>query len=74
MEKAIMVFSKNVGDGDKTEISIMWDCRDTKKYEKYLSFPPMIGRLKKRAFFEIKIKIWQRLQTWKGKLLLQAEK
>ena len=41
---------------------------------KYLGLPPIIGRGKKQAFMEIKQKIENKLQGWKGKLLSQAGK
>ena len=41
---------------------------------KYLGLPPIIGRGKKQAFMEIKQKIANKLQGWKGKLLSQAGK
>lgn len=30
-EKTMMVFSKNVGEQDKTNIAAMWGCKDTKQ-------------------------------------------
>lgn len=54
-----MVFSKNVKDVDKTKISAMWDYSEMKPYEKYLGLPPIFGRSKNRAFYEIKIGLWQ---------------
>lgn len=57
-EKTTMVFSRNVSDKDKADISALWGCRVTKQYEKYLDLPPMIGRSKKKAFSKIKTKVW----------------
>uniref|UniRef100_A0A2N9INQ2 Reverse transcriptase zinc-binding domain-containing protein n=1 Tax=Fagus sylvatica TaxID=28930 RepID=A0A2N9INQ2_FAGSY len=44
----------------------------TTKFEKYLGLPPVIGRAKKKAFQEIKDRVWKKLQGWKEKLLSQA--
>lgn len=46
-EITTMVFSKNVCDMDKIDISTMWGCKDTKQYGKYLSLSPMIGHSKR---------------------------
>jgi hypothetical protein len=37
-----------------------------------LGLPPVVGRAKRRAFNEIKDRVWWRLQGWKEKLLSQA--
>ena len=44
----------------------------TKPFEKYLGLPPIIGRGKKQAFAEIKLRIQSKLSGWKSKLLSQA--
>jgi hypothetical protein len=42
------------------------------QFEKYLGLPSVIGRTKKKAFHEVKDRIWKRLQGWKEKFLSQA--
>ena len=42
------------------------------QFEKYLGLPSVIGRAKKKAFHEVKDRIWKRLQGWKEKFLSQA--
>uniref|UniRef100_A0A2N9HKR3 RNase H type-1 domain-containing protein n=1 Tax=Fagus sylvatica TaxID=28930 RepID=A0A2N9HKR3_FAGSY len=42
------------------------------QFEKYLGLPLVIGKAKKRAFNDIKDRVWRCLQGWKEKLLSQA--
>lgn len=60
--------------GVKGVIQSMWGIRGQQQYEKYLRFPSIFGRSKKRAFAEIKTNLWHKLQSWKGKLLSQGGK
>lgn len=46
----------------------------TQQYDKYLGFLPLIRRAKRMAFLETKSRVWQKLQTWKEKLLSQVGK
>lgn len=69
IDKTSMVFSRNVKDVDKSQISTMWSYCEMKQCEKYLGLLPIVGHSKKKAFFEIKTRLWQCHQTWKGKLL-----
>ncbi|XP_042950087.1 uncharacterized protein LOC122282202 [Carya illinoinensis] len=71
-EKTSMVFSKNVNDNLKRDIMQLWGGSFTQQYEKYLGLPPMVGRSKKQAFSDIKKRVWQKLQVWKGNLLSQG--
>jgi hypothetical protein len=52
----------------------MFGTSPTTQFEKYLGLPPLIGRSKKQAFFEIKDRIWRKLQGWKEIFLSQAGK
>ena len=70
--KAALFFSKNTSLNTRTTILTMFGMSSTTKFKKYLSLPPIMGRSKKRAFNEIKNRIWKRLQGWKEKLLSQA--
>ncbi|XP_042983363.1 uncharacterized protein LOC122312776 [Carya illinoinensis] len=71
-EKTSMVFSKNVNDDLKRDIMQLWGGSYTQQYEKYLGLPPMVGRSKKQAFSDIRKRVWQKLQVWKGNLLSQG--
>lgn len=54
-----MVFSKNVNSSTRVEILALWGLVQSQQYEKYLGLLPFIGKATKRAFFEIKGKLWQ---------------
>lgn len=56
---------------NKTEISSMWGCRDTKQYEKYLKLLPMIG-LSKKSIIGDKSQIVATPSNLEGRLLLQG--
>jgi hypothetical protein len=70
--KTTFFFSKNTPTAIQSEILTMFGTSSTSKFEKYLGLPPILGRSKKRAFNEIKDRIWKRLQGWKEKLFSQA--
>jgi hypothetical protein len=46
----------------------------TRRYEKYLGLPALIGRSRISAFTDIKGKIWERINGWQEKFLSQAGK
>lgn len=60
--------SINVVEVVKDEIKSSWGGSNTQHFEKYLGFPPLVGRSRKKTFTEIKTKLWQKLQVWKEKL------
>lgn len=60
-----MVFSENAKEEVKEEVMAVWGYRGAAQYEKYLGLPPIIGRSRKRAFSNIKMKLWQQSQTYK---------
>lgn len=41
-------------------------------YDRYLGLPNFVGRSKVQAFASIKTRVWNNLQSWKGKLLSQG--
>lgn len=73
-EKTTMVISRNVKNETQDKIKSIWGCTTWQQYEKYLSFPPIVGISKKKAFVEIKSKVGKCLQSWKGRLLSQGVK
>ncbi|KAF5442204.1 hypothetical protein F2P56_034891 [Juglans regia] len=73
-EKTAMVFSNNVDRGVREEIGLLCGNGEIFQYEKYLRLPPLVGRSKSRAFQSIKARVWQKLQSWKEKLLSQGDK
>lgn len=46
----------------------LWSLYEVDKHARYLGLPPLIGRERARAFFELKCQVWQKLQGWKEKL------
>jgi hypothetical protein len=44
----------------------------TRRYEKYLGLPTLIGRSRISAFMDIKGKIWDRINGWQEKFLSQV--
>lgn len=66
-----MIFSHNVSEDSREEIKLLWDSGVFQQYEKYLALPPIIERSRKKAFSEIKTKVWKKLQLWKDNLLSQ---
>lgn len=73
-EKTTMVFSENMDGVVKSGIMFSWGGSNTQQFKKYFGLPPLVGRSKKKAFPEIKTKLWQRLQVWKEKFLSQEGK
>lgn len=53
-----MVFRKNVEGSTQAEILALLDSVQPQKYENYLRLTSFIRKVKKRAFFEIKGKLW----------------
>jgi hypothetical protein len=70
--KTALFFSKNTSQETREAIAAIFGTSQSIQFEKYLGLPPMMGRSKKRAFNDIKDRIWKRLQGWKEKLLSQA--
>ena len=58
----------------REEIRRYLNATSNASFEKYLGLPPIIGRGKKQAFAEIKLRIQSKLSGWKGKFLSQAGK
>jgi hypothetical protein len=71
-DKTTIFFSHNTSMATRDDIVDFFGTSPTTKFEKYLGLPPVIGRAKKKAFQEIKDRVWKKLQGWKEKLLSQA--
>ncbi|KAF5443558.1 hypothetical protein F2P56_036105, partial [Juglans regia] len=71
-EKTVVVFSKNVDAGKQRELLSLWGVRTFQQYDKYLGLPNLVGRSKSLAFVDIKRRVWNKLQSWKEKLLSQG--
>ena len=71
-DKTTIFFSHNTPMQQRDSIAIFFGTSITTQFDTYLGFPPFLGRSKKRAFGEVKERIWRRLQGWKEKLLSQS--
>ena len=70
--KTALFFIHNTSNDLRVTIANLFGTTQTTQFEKYLGLPPVIGRAKRRAFNDIKDRIWKCLQGWKEKLLSQA--
>ena len=68
-EKGSIFFNTNTPLSTRNEIRMLLNTSSTEPFEKYLDLPPIIGRGKKQAFVEIKLRIQSKLSGWKTKLL-----
>lgn len=68
-DKTAMVFSHNVSKRCRDEIQSLWGGVFNQQYEKYLSLSHVIGKSKKKAFADIKTKVWKKLHLWKERLI-----
>ncbi|XP_061999168.1 uncharacterized protein LOC133716477 [Rosa rugosa] len=73
-DKSSVVFSKNVSDYMKEEISSLLGVEEVESHEKYLGLPTYVGRKKTSTFQYIKDNLAKRLANWQGKLLSGARK
>ena len=48
--------------------------REVDRFEPYLGLPTLIGRAKYHTFSFLKVRVWKKLQGWKGMLLSRASK
>ena len=71
-EKTALFYSKNTPVKRRSVLTALFGTSHITQFEKYLGLPPIMGSSKKRAFNDIKDRIWRRLQGWKEKLLSQA--
>ena len=70
--KTSIFFSYNTLPNIRNSIFSSFSTSISTQFEKYLGLPPVVGRVKKRAFNEIKNRVFRRLQGWKEQLLSQA--
>jgi hypothetical protein len=71
-DKTALFFSPNMSQQARNTICSFFGTSPNTQFEKYLGLTPVVGRAKRRAFNEIKDRVWRRLQGWKEKLLSQA--
>jgi hypothetical protein len=73
-EKTSIFFSKNTNTTVMDHLLSIAGVSTTRKYEKYLGLPSLIGRSRVAAFSGIKSRIWEQINGWKEKFLSQAGK
>lgn len=73
-EKTSIFFSKNMKTAIRDLILSIVGVNSTQSYEKYIGIPTIIDRSRTFSFKSIQDKVWDRLNGWKEKNLLQAKK
>jgi hypothetical protein len=73
-EKTSIFFSKNTQHTTKEHIISIAGINSTRRYERYLGLPSLVGKSRMAAFMGIKNRIWERINGWKEKFLSQAGK
>lgn len=68
-EKTGMFFSSNTEEQLRFSLSNLFGASLNTNIARYLGLPSLVGRAKKRVFEDVKSRVWQKLQGWKGKLL-----
>ncbi|CAN1794473.1 Putative ribonuclease H protein At1g65750 [Linum perenne] len=67
--KSGIFFSKSTADALQKAVKSILGVSEPFDRGKYLGMPSFVGRRKKEAFGFIKDRIWERMQTWKGRWL-----
>jgi hypothetical protein len=73
-DKTSIFFSKNAKREVKEILLSAAGVHATTRFEKYLSLPTLIGRSRISSLSSIKGRIWECMNEWKEKFLLQAGK
>jgi hypothetical protein len=73
-DKTSIFFSRNTRREAKEHITSIAGVSSTRRYEKYLGLPALVGRSRIGAFSAIKSRIWECINGWKEKFLSQAGK
>lgn len=74
LNKSGIMFSNNVSMSDRTRLSNCLGVNQPLDTGRYLGLPSLIGRSKRSIFSFIRNRLWQRIQSWKGKNLTKAGK
>lgn len=72
--KTSIYFSRNTSNETQHEILRMSGTPSTRRYDKYLGLPTLVGKSRNQAFKSIKQRVWRRLTDWKLNFFLQAGK
>uniref|UniRef100_A0A2N9EX83 Reverse transcriptase domain-containing protein n=1 Tax=Fagus sylvatica TaxID=28930 RepID=A0A2N9EX83_FAGSY len=71
-DKTTLFFSSSTREETQNEIKDALRLPVIRQYENYLGLPSMVGRAKYKSFTQLKDRVWNKIQGWKGKLLSQA--
>jgi hypothetical protein len=70
--KTSIFFSRNTSPEKQLEISQLSGLQATQSYDKYLGLPTLVGKSRSLAFGGIKDRVWNCLNNWKTKFLMQV--
>ena len=73
-EKSSIYFSSNTDGGQRNWIKTRLNVKEVDQFETYLGLLTLIGRSKYQAFAVLKVKVWKKLQRWKGIMLSRVGK
>jgi hypothetical protein len=73
-DKTSIFFSKNTRRATKDHLLSLAGISSTRRYEKYLGLPSLVGKSRMEAFMGIKNRIWEQINGWNEKFLSQAGK
>ena len=68
------MFSNNTMEVDRREATKVLCISRSMENDSYLGLPLLFGRSKVKELWYIKERLWQRVQSWGGRLLSQAER
>ncbi|XP_059452771.1 uncharacterized protein LOC132183336 [Corylus avellana] len=71
-DKTSIFFSHNTSPEIKQTILVLMGIPKTRRYDKYLGLPALVGKSRSQAFKSIKDRVWKRMQDWKLNFLSQA--
>jgi hypothetical protein len=70
--KTSIFFSRNTSPEKQLEISQLSGLQATQSYDKYLGLPTLVEKSRSLAFGGIKDRVWNCLNNWKTKFLMQV--
>lgn len=74
LQKSSISFSPNVGLELRETILATLGVNVGTLHERYLGLPAFIGRNRRHALKNVKVRVWAKLQSWKGKLFSMGGK
>lgn len=73
-QKSAISFSPNTTTSQCEDICSLLGVQHEKTMSRYLGLPPMVGRNKYNTFRFLKDRVWQKLNSWRGRFLSRAGK